>query len=751
MRIDERVLRVAELGPLSPLPPVEALPAPPYEVGADIPAELVTGAAYGGVPNMYPYLSQDGYSRTTAEHKVRAVVLENTRLRAVFLPSLGGRLWELYDKVQDKALVHTQQSVQFANLALRNAWFAGGIEFNIGTRGHSPTTCSPLHAALVHTPEGMDVLRMWEFDRLREVVFQLDAWLPEDSAVLFVAVRIRNPNPHEVPMYWWSNAAVPQREKTRVIAPAARAFKADYRGGIRTVRPQEDEGTDATWPVRNRRAADFFFDLAPEQRPWIVSADDDGDGLAMLSSAALRGRKLFVWGESPGGHRWQEWLSPGGGRYAEIQAGLAQTQFEHLAMPAGASWQWVEAYGNPRLAAGPAHSTDWAEAVQHAQGRVDQLVSSAALGQALADARRWADLSPAQPVLTGSGWGALEAQRRNGGQPVPEGAPAEQSGTEAGYGWVEPVAGPETAWEIKLGTVPEAAQGTGQSASVSAPGAGHEAGPGGRRLPWIDDSGTPFPPTSMDEEQRPWRELLETGSFFGAESFVVGPDWEARLRGVLSAAPQAAPPATPAATPAAAGLPPLSGGGEADPAARKAAFQLASMLHARQDHAAARPLYVQAITGSAAGQQPPDAASAAPAPGLDSATLALAHRGLGLALVALGDAAAGLEQLRMACAASRASRPLLAEAMSVHLHHGMPVDALELVRSAPPELTGNARIGFLTALAHARAGNPAKAAALLRAGLEVPDLREGENSITDLWLEVCPNEPVPARYQFSMG
>ena len=65
------------------------------------------------------------------------------------------------------SLVHTPPAIQFANLALRNAWFAGGIEFNIGTRGHSPTTCSPLHAALLPGPDGTEVLRMWEYERLR--------------------------------------------------------------------------------------------------------------------------------------------------------------------------------------------------------------------------------------------------------------------------------------------------------------------------------------------------------------------------------------------------------------------------------------------------------------------------------------------------------------------------------------------------------------------------------------------------------
>ena len=50
---------------------------------------------------------------------------------------------------------------------------------------------------------------MWEFDRLREVVFQVDAWLPPDSPRAAGGDPHPEPERHAVPMYWWTNAAVP--------------------------------------------------------------------------------------------------------------------------------------------------------------------------------------------------------------------------------------------------------------------------------------------------------------------------------------------------------------------------------------------------------------------------------------------------------------------------------------------------------------------------------------------------------------
>lgn len=629
-------LTMAELGPLNPLPVVAAELDQPYTVGEGVPEELQASARYGVVPNVYPYLMQDGYSREAAPKELPAVVLENSKLKATVIPSLGGRIWELFDKATGKQLLHTHDAPQLANIALRKAWFAGGLEWNIGTRGHSPTSCDPLHTAIVHTPDGKHILRVWEYERLREVVFQVDIWLPVDSDVLFAAVRLRNPNDHDVPMYWWSNAAIPETDRTRVIAPADEAFGSDYATDITRVTPTSHEGYDGTWLVNSPHAADFFFDIDPSERRWVVAADDDGDGLAMLSTGLLRGKKLFVWGQGQGGKRWQEWLSPGAGPYAEIQAGLAQTQFEHLVMPAGAEWAWVEAYGNGHLDRETSHGDDWDAAVAHASERLEQLLPHGELEAMLPSAISNADIPPSEMLLYGSGWGVVERARRS------------------------------------------------------------RAG-----LAWVDESGTPFADESVSAEQEPWLGLLDGKAFDGAHSFVAGADWEELLAG------QEGP---------------------------EAAFHLATMRHARQDLEGAKARYQEVL---AAGDVRPR-------------TKALAHRGLGLALLAEGRDAEGLAELRNGVETDPSTTALLTEAATLGIRHGNPAMALELTDRAPKEGAAVGRLRFLRALAHARTGNPGEAAAILREGVEIPDLREGEDAIAALWEEVCPGEPVPFSYQFGM-
>jgi hypothetical protein len=633
IRVERQPYSMADLGPKNPLPMVGSPLENPYRITGDLPQEIIDGSLYGNPTNLYPYQTQDGYDRHRSEHELQTVVLENERLRVVFLPQLGGRLWELFDKTAGKQLLHTQSAIQFANLALRNAWFAGGIEWNIGTRGHSPTTCSPMHASTLRTPDGQNVLRIWEFDRLREVVFQIDAWLPPDSAVLLVAIRIRNPNAFEVPMYWWTNAAVPESAQSRIIVPANSAFASNYTEGISRVVPTDDGGVDCTWPTSNPRARDFFFDLPPRTRRWITNADQDGDGLAMLSTDRLCGRKLFVWGQGTGGHRWQNWLSPDGGRYTEIQAGLAQTQFQHLTMPAGAEWSWLEAYGNARVDAGIAHGADWSAAVLHCEARVEALVSAQALDTSHAAARAWADLPPQRSVIVGNGWGALESvRRRRHGQP------------------------------------------------------------------WVQETGTPFPAESITADQQPWLELLNGFSFRGAKTFVAGEDWEELL--------------------------------EAEGTSAQSLLHMAVMKQARGKLEAAGALYLKSLLLEAN---------------------APAHRGLALVTLSGGHVADGLEHYRLACSLEPGSSFLLIEAVTAFLRAGVADGALRLIEQSKVGLVQRGRVRFLHALALARTGHAEQAASILKDGVEVADLREGENSIATLWQKVCPHEDIPAEYQFSMS
>ncbi|MGI6100689.1 MAG: DUF5107 domain-containing protein [Kiritimatiellia bacterium] len=414
LQLTTLTLPAADLGMENPLAPL----APPGDAhaqmrfGDGIPDEIRRQAGYGRHRGCLPYRVQDGYNRDRKSRALRVAVLQNGHLRATFLLDYGGRMASLVHLPSGRELLAANPVFQPANLAIRNAWFSGGVEWNIGVIGHSPFTCAPLHAERLTAPGGMPVLRLREWERIRQTPFQLDIWLPDQSPFLCVRVTIRNPHDREVPMYWWSNIAVPETPGGRVLVPAGHAFRFDYTGIMDRIPVPHWKGMDISYPQQIDRSADFFFDLAEGQRPWIAALDADGRGLVQTSTPRLRGRKLFVWGMAPGGRRWQTFLAEPGQAYAEIQAGLARTQMECIPMPARAVWHWTEAYGLMALPPDEIHGVEWEKAWRRVDRQLDATLPVAEMERHAAVGDTLAALPAATRLHTGSGWGGLDVRRR---------------------------------------------------------------------------------------------------------------------------------------------------------------------------------------------------------------------------------------------------------------------------------------------------------------------------------------------------
>lgn len=404
------LLLAAELGPESPLPAFEGLQRlPDVSTSPGLPAEMRERIAYGRLANPLPYAVQNGYSRELAARDLPAIRLADDRLEAYVLPSIGGRVWSLRDRRSGRDLVFANPRLQFANFALTDAWCAGGIEWNLGSTGHSATTSRPVFAGRVDTDRG-PLVRIWEWERTRDLVFCVDLLLDPDRAALLVFARVCNPDPEPKPLYWWTNVAVTERGGTRVLAPADLAWRTAYDGTIETVSMPHPDGPeiDASYPLTASAAADYFFQIPGGRRRWVAAVEPDGSGLIQTSTIALSGRKFFLWGNGSGGQRWQEWLSGPSRRYLEIQAGLAGTQLEHLRLAGHSEVSWAEAY--VPLEADPASTHPaWPAAIAAVQGRLD-----ASLGASALEARHawWlagvADRAPAEQLAGGSGAGLAE-------------------------------------------------------------------------------------------------------------------------------------------------------------------------------------------------------------------------------------------------------------------------------------------------------------------------------------------------------
>lgn len=382
------------------------------------------------VDHCVPYRQLDGYGRDLEPTTHRTLVLESDTLRATFLPDLGARLWSLVHKPTGRELLYVNPVIQPANFGIRNAWFSGGIEWNVGIFGHSVFTCSPVFCGRTVAPDGSDGLRLWEFERSRGVAWQVEFWAPEGSDFLYWLPRIVNPHDATIPMYWWTCIAVTEEPGGRVLAPTNSALEPGRAMGEEVLVRDLVAEPDITYPQRRDLPRDTYFDIPEGERPWIAHASASGEGVVHVSSPFLKGRKQWVWGMERCGRRWQDWLSPGGPPYIEIQGGLAKKQSDYVPMPAHADWSWLEAYGP--VATGDA--SDWEAATDRVLGQLPPFGEREAALRALS-------LTPVAEVLHfGAGWGALEERRRaaDGEAPlVPEGLrfPAESMG-EAQSPWL---------------------------------------------------------------------------------------------------------------------------------------------------------------------------------------------------------------------------------------------------------------------------------------------------------------------------
>ncbi|HZA03380.1 MAG TPA: DUF5107 domain-containing protein, partial [Propionibacteriaceae bacterium] len=620
--------------PESPLPSftgLQRLPDP--SSSPDLPPDMRERIAYGRLANPLPYALQNDYRRDLRPRDIPALEITNGRLVASVLPGLGGRLWSLHDRTTGRDLVFTNGRLQFANFALTDAWFAGGIEWNLGSTGHSATTCRPVFAGRVPSKRGA-ALRIWEWERTRDLVFSVDLLMPADRRLLLAFVRVRNPDPDPKPLYWWTNLATSEQPGVRVLAPSNRAWRTGYDGSIAGVDVPfaDDPATDISYPLSSQRAADYFFRTPADRRPWIAAVQADGSGLVQTSTTAMRGRKLFCWGTAAGGQRWQEWLCGPGSRYLEIQAGLATTQLEHLRLDGNAELSWAEAYAPVEADPEAVHGS-WPEAIAAVTGLVGRAIPAAELDEW----HRWwraevADQPPHQ-LAAGSGAGAAELAVRGE-------APDRLPGTPFGQ--------PATDGFRHLAALARAGE-------VDQDAAGAEV-----LVPPISDR---------------WGPVLERAA---------GGWW-----GELMAAIRA---------------------------------------HARGELVEARLRYLRSD---------------------HLRSTSWAARGLALLADTRGEQASAADLYARAVAQAPACLPLLVEATDQLLASARPAACLAMIDEAPEQVAEHGRVVLQRVRALLADGQADAARALLEAGIEVPDLREGE-TLGMLWSAAFSDRPLPPSYDFRM-
>jgi hypothetical protein len=126
-----------------------------------------------------------------------------------------------------------------------------------------------------------------------------------------------------------------------------------------------------------------------------------------------------------------------------------------------------------------------------------------------------------------------------------------------------------------------------------------------------------------------------------------------------------------------------------------------------------------------------------------------AARGLALVASSGGDHRRSTELYARAVAQAPTCLPLLVEATDQLLATGQPAACLAMIDAAPTQIPLPGRLVLQRARALLADGRADVARALLEAGIEVPDLREGE-TLGALWRAAFGDRPLPYQYDFRM-
>ncbi|MBW7572636.1 DUF5107 domain-containing protein [Caproiciproducens faecalis] len=425
MKIVRSVLNIpgAELESGNPLPRFRDRAQEKPLIDAGLLESEKKGFAYQTGFRELPYTVQDTFHRDLKPRQLKTVVMENDFLRATFLADYGGRLWSLYDKRAERELLFTNPVLRLGNLAIRNAWFSGGIEWNLGQFGHTCLTCEPMFFARCTGKDGEPFLRMYEYERQKCFFLQIDFHLPEDSDRLFAHVKILNTQPHAVPLYWWTNIAVREEKNVRVfsqsdgvvcIKPETMSSQNSAHGFAHDTMPylKSLNGLDASYPQNLSYSNEYFFQNRHAlSDAWETAVYDDGTAFWERSTAALCYRKMFCWGMQRGGCHWKDFLSlDGEGNYLEVQAGLSPSQVHGEDIEPNGCVRFTQVFGGMAVDKSEAFS-GWEASKQYVHSRIDQRLSEEELLRADGLYEALEDTVPDEILYCGSGWGALEAAR----------------------------------------------------------------------------------------------------------------------------------------------------------------------------------------------------------------------------------------------------------------------------------------------------------------------------------------------------
>ena len=272
----------------------------------------------------YPYTLRNNLTGRRAEHKWRAIYLENEYLKCSVLPDIGGHLYTCVDKINGQPIFYANPSIKKAEIGYRGAWAAFGVEFNFPV-SHNWVSMSPVDFAFARHEDGSASVTVGNIDRVYGMQWTVELVLRPQSTVLEQRVTLYNRSDVRHRFYWWSNAGVEVWDDSRIDYPMR--FAASH--GFTEVQPWpvEADGTDLSL-IRNQKEGPVSLFVHGSREPFMgLWNPHTNSGTAHFANYdELPAKKIWSWGVDADGLDWRKTLSDDDSAYSEVQAGLFRNQ-----------------------------------------------------------------------------------------------------------------------------------------------------------------------------------------------------------------------------------------------------------------------------------------------------------------------------------------------------------------------------------------------------------------------------------------
>ena len=318
----------------------------------------------GSSGRVYPLPFIDRVETQPVAKQWQAIHLENSFIRVMILPELGGRIHVGLDKTSGYDFFYRQNVIKPALVGLAGPWISGGVEFN-WPQHHRPATFMPVATEIEEHEDGSVTVWCSDHDPMLRMKGMHGVCLHPERAVVDLKVRLYNRTPYTQTFLWWANVATRVHEHYQSFFPNDVRFVADHAKRAVTSFPRSNTGYyGVDYPARARNGvpaeempASFVpsGDYSADDLSWYANipvptsymvtgtSQDFFGGYDHAASAGVvhvadhhiaPGKKQWTWGNHEFGYAWDRSLTDDDGPYIELMAGVYtdnQPDFSYLA------------------------------------------------------------------------------------------------------------------------------------------------------------------------------------------------------------------------------------------------------------------------------------------------------------------------------------------------------------------------------------------------------------------------------------